>query len=195
MPLRERKKVRTRRTIRTEAFRLFREQGYGETTVEQIAAAAEVSPSTFFRYFPSKEQLVITDDLDALMIAAYREQPPELSPMAAFHKASDEVFQALTEEQAAFEHERQTLLSAEPELRAAVTQQLLHTFDMVSTMIAERIDRAADDFEIRVAAGALTGAAMAVSSVSVMDSANIGRVIEFLDAGMPFGKATGRRSP
>jgi AcrR family transcriptional regulator len=52
--LRERKKAKTRATIRTEAFRLFRQQGFQATTVEQVAAAAEVSPATFFRYFPTK---------------------------------------------------------------------------------------------------------------------------------------------
>jgi transcriptional regulator GlxA family with amidase domain len=52
--LRERKKTKTRAAIREHALRLFREQGYEATTVEQIAEAAEVSHSTFFRYFPTK---------------------------------------------------------------------------------------------------------------------------------------------
>jgi len=62
--LRERKKVRTRGAIQEQAIRLFREQGYDETTVEEVAAAADVSPSTVFRYFPTKADLVIYDDLD-----------------------------------------------------------------------------------------------------------------------------------
>lgn len=86
--LRERKKARTRKTIRTEAFRLFREKGYPHTTVEQIAAAAEVSPSTFFRYFPTKEDLVLADDLDPALIEAFQAQPPELSALTAFLRAA-----------------------------------------------------------------------------------------------------------
>jgi AcrR family transcriptional regulator len=62
--LRERKKARTRAAIREHALRLFREQGYSVTTIEQIAAAAEISPATFFRYFPTKEDVVLQDDFD-----------------------------------------------------------------------------------------------------------------------------------
>ena len=69
--LRERKKARTRASLREHALRLFREQGYQATTVEQIAAAAEVSPSTFFRYFPTKEDLVLQDDMDTRLLDAF----------------------------------------------------------------------------------------------------------------------------
>ena len=85
--LRERKKIKTRQAIRREAFRLIDENGYATTTVEQIAEAAEVSPSTFFRYFPSKESLLLADDLDPLILAAFEAQPPDLSPTQAFRRA------------------------------------------------------------------------------------------------------------
>ena len=79
--LRERKKARTKAAIQEHALRLYREQGYAETTVEQIAAAAEVSPSTFFRYFPAKEDTVLTDLMDQQSFEVMVSAPAELSPM------------------------------------------------------------------------------------------------------------------
>jgi AcrR family transcriptional regulator len=60
--LRERKKLKTHRAICEAAARLFMEQGVEATTVEQICEAAEVSPSTFFRYFASKEAAAFGDE-------------------------------------------------------------------------------------------------------------------------------------
>src|SRR5271154_4796427 len=85
--LRERKKARTRAAIREHALRLFREQGYDATTVDQIADAADVSPSTFFRYFPTKEDVVLQDDVDVLALGAFEAQPAGLTPVAAFRAA------------------------------------------------------------------------------------------------------------
>src|SRR5271167_1253240 len=94
--LRERKKARTRASLREHALRLFREQGYHATTVEQIAAAAEVSPSTFFRYFPTKEDLVLQDDMDDRVLRALARQPPELAPLAAIRAAMREAWSSFT---------------------------------------------------------------------------------------------------
>ena len=82
--------------IREHALRLFREQGYDATTVEQIAAAAEVSPSTFFRYFPTKEDVVLQDDFDDRMFEAFDRQPPALAPIAALRAAMRETIATFT---------------------------------------------------------------------------------------------------
>ena len=69
--LRERKKLKTRLAIQEHALRLFEQRGYERTTVEQIAEAAKSSPSTFFRYFPSKEDVVLFDALDPWLIESF----------------------------------------------------------------------------------------------------------------------------
>jgi len=72
---RQRKKAETRDRIRGCALRLFLEQGYDATTVEQVSAAAGVSHMTFFRYFPVKEDVVLSDSYDPV-IARLLEQTP-----------------------------------------------------------------------------------------------------------------------
>ena len=77
---RQRKKTATSDRIRECALRLFREQGYDATTVEQIAAAAGVSHMTFFRYFPTKEDVALSDSYDPL-IASFIAQTPAGWPL------------------------------------------------------------------------------------------------------------------
>ncbi len=77
---RQRKKAATRDRIRASAMLLFREQGYDTTTVEQIAAAAGVSHMTFFRHFPTKEDVAMSDGYDPL-IAGFIAQTPTAWPV------------------------------------------------------------------------------------------------------------------
>ena len=116
--LRERKKARTRASIREHALRLFREQTYQGTTVEQIAAAAEVSPSTFFRYFPTKEDIVLQDDMDTRMIEALERQPTSLGPLSAVRAAIREVFTSYTQADLDLLGETTALTMTVPEVRA-----------------------------------------------------------------------------
>src|SRR6201990_2129602 len=122
--LRERKKARTRATIRQEALRLSREQGYQATTVEQIAAAAEVSPSTFFRYFPTKEDVVLQDDMEAMLVEALEQQPVEMGIVAAVRAALRTVTATLDEEKWELIRQAAELGMTVPEIRARAMDDL-----------------------------------------------------------------------
>ena len=136
--LRERKKARTRAAIRQHALRLFREQGYQATTVEQIAAAAEVSPSTFFRYFPTKEDVVLRDDLDTRMLEAFSRQPPGLAPVPAIRAAIKESLSSFGDDEISQIRETTQLTLAVPEIRARAMDEFARTIEVIAEAIARR---------------------------------------------------------
>jgi AcrR family transcriptional regulator len=155
--LRERKKAKTRAAIQHEALRLFREQGYEATTVEQIAEVVEISPSTFFRYFGAKEDVVLTDDYDPLIVEAFRAQPADNTPIQAIRGALRAVFDPLTDDELADMRDRAELALSVPELRAAMFDQFAQTIRQVTDLAAERLGRPADDFGVCAMAGAFLG--------------------------------------
>jgi AcrR family transcriptional regulator len=91
--LRELKMERTRQLIAEKAFELFTAHGFEHTTVEQIAAAAEVGPRTLYRYFPTKETLLVKFVQEHLFAALDRlcEQPDEMSLPEAIYALMDSV--------------------------------------------------------------------------------------------------------
>ena len=161
--LRERKKARTRAALREHALRLFRLQGYQATTVEQIAAAAEVSPSTFFRYFPTKEDLVLQDDMDTRMIEAFEHQPPGLGPIAAVRAASREMLAAYSAADMDLLRETTRLTMTVPEIRARAMDEFARTITVVAEAVARRAGRSPDDLAVRAVAGAVIGVIMSIT--------------------------------
>lgn len=159
--LRERKKARTRAIIQHEALRLFRLKGYAETTMGEVAGAAEVSPATLFRYFPSKEALVCTDDYDPLIIEACRSQPLDLGPAQAIRRGLRSVFEAVSERDLADMRDRAELGLSVPDLRAAMLDQLAQTIQQLTAVVAERTGRQAGDFSVNTLAGAMLGVMIA----------------------------------
>ena len=197
--LRERKKARTRAAIREHAFRLFRAQGYDATTVEQIADAAEVSPSTFFRYFPTKEDVVLQDDMELLWVEAFQEQPPEMSPIAAMRAGLHAGFARMGETEWAQMHEMTQLAMTVPAVRARMLAELARTTQVLAEAVAERTGLDPGDFAVRTLAGAVVGVAMAVyfgeagdDLISLDDQSKLAtfadkleRGLALLEAGLP----------
>ena len=193
--LRERKKARTRASIREHALRLFREQGYQATTVEQIAAAAEVSPSTFFRYFPTKEDVVLQDDMDTRMIEALEQQPPGLSPLGAVRAATQQMFASYTAADLAVLRETTGLTMTVPEVRARALDEFARTIGVIAEAVANRAGRPADDLAVRTIAGAIVGVIMSITAPwegwsdgrqTIEDMfGRIDRGLALLEAGLP----------
>ncbi|MEU2513716.1 TetR/AcrR family transcriptional regulator [Streptomyces syringium] len=82
---RERKKARTRQALADAAVRLFTERGFDNVGVREVAEAADVSLSTLFKHFPSKEALVfdLDADVESALVAAVRDRAPGQSPLHA----------------------------------------------------------------------------------------------------------------
>jgi AcrR family transcriptional regulator len=188
--LRERKKAKTRDTIRRQALRLFREQGYEATTVEQIAAAAEVSPSTFFRYFPTKEDVILADDYDPLLFAAFQAQPPEVPPIAAVRNALREVFAHLSADEWAQERERFTLIRSVPQLQSRTLEEVVRSVRLLAELVAKRVGRRPDELVVRTFAGALIGVVLSTWVTWSEDSGTdyytvLDAALAHLEAGLP----------
>lgn len=160
--LRERKKAKTRVTIRDEAFRLFRAKGYMATTVEQIASAAEISTTTFFRYFAAKEDLVLREEFDALTLEEFREQLGELGPIAALRSAMAAAHARMSPAEVELWREGMRLAMAVPELRARMLDKFFRTAQVFGQIMVEHDKRTADEFGVRVFAGAMVGVMMTV---------------------------------
>ncbi len=158
--LRERKKIKTRASIQQNAIRLFLEQGYHETTVEQIADAADVSPSTFFRYFQTKEALVLEDDFDPMLVELYRSQPQDIHPLQAFLNVIKEGKARISAEARQEIRTRMEIAAKVPELQAALMGQMNNTLDLIAGLVAEKLKKGQGDLAVLAIAGAMVGIVM-----------------------------------
>lgn len=188
--LRERKKLKTKAAIRKEAMRLFLDKGFDATTIEEIAAAVEISPSTFFNYFPTKEDVVFEDELDPLILAAFDAQPEGTNPIRAIRNAMLTVFRALTPEQDRVMRERMALMTSTPSLRSAMLSQFADMVNQIAALVAGRAGGSPSDFAIRNFAGALLGVMMSALLTAAQDpKADLIEVadqaLQHLEAGLP----------
>ncbi|MFI1969074.1 TetR family transcriptional regulator [Streptomyces cinnamoneus] len=148
--LRERKKIQTRQAIRRAAYRLFAEHGYDSTSVDRIAEAADVSPSTVFRYFPTKEDIVLTDEYDPVLEAAIRARPAQESPVEAIRQGVLDSMRQIIEHDLVELRERTRLVRDVPALRGRSAEGMGESARMLCKVLAERTGRDADDLELRI---------------------------------------------
>ena len=156
--LRELKKQRTRVAIQEAALDLILRQGYDATTCEQIAAAAEVSPATLFRYFPTKEDIVMQDDYDPLMAAAVAARPARERPFQAVRQALKETLAQLPDHEMSLVRDRTRLLLSVPALRARLHEQSDTARVALADVLATRMRRPHDDLAVQAIAAACAAA-------------------------------------
>jgi AcrR family transcriptional regulator len=136
--LRDRQRAQVRADIRRAAFRLFIERGYEAVTTEEIATAAGVSPRTFFRHVPTKEELLLAPVRHggAAIVNLLEQRPAAESPDVALINAI--ITRTRSFDQADTEEWRQALLVA-PGLLGKVTVHTPADKERAMKLIAERM--------------------------------------------------------
>ncbi|MFD7623516.1 TetR/AcrR family transcriptional regulator, partial [Streptomyces sp. NPDC059802] len=156
--LRERKKLRTRIAIRRATYRLISEQGYDATTIEQIAEASEVSPSTVFRYFATKEDIVLAEEYAPVVEAELRNRPAGEPPLESLRFIMTEALTAFLASEEEELRQRTRLMVEVPAVRARMTETMSDTAKLLAQALADRSGRDPDDLEDRVLVAAALGA-------------------------------------
>lgn len=159
MALRERTRLFVRGEIVAVAMDLFLEQGFEETTIEQIATGAGLSRRSYFRYFASKDD-VLAEALFAAgagIATALAGRPAEEAEWTALRRAFDVLLQSIDGEARALPMTRVMLSS--PTLHGSHQQKQNSWRDLLSSALEARLDASAGDVSVR--ADALAGAALA----------------------------------
>jgi AcrR family transcriptional regulator len=136
--LRSRKKVKTRLAIEDTALALFEEQGYDVTTVEEIADRAEVSTTTFFRYFPTKAEVLLSDHGQQLpaLHRAILERPPAESDLVAVRRAVQQEWVAAIDPARTARKAR--MVATSPVLRGLSYERGLRWLGSITDALAQR---------------------------------------------------------
>ncbi|MPZ24856.1 MAG: TetR family transcriptional regulator, partial [Dehalococcoidia bacterium] len=152
--LRERKKQQTKQALQEQALRLFLERGYEATTIEEIAEAAGVSPRTFFRYFSTKEEVLIKDPYDRrfldVFLARPTTEPIVESIRAAMRSALPPMDSAETEAMLL----RTKLMFQTPELSAQMWYHFAEAESMLAAVIGQRLGGDGSRLIVQAAAAA-----------------------------------------
>lgn len=157
---REKHKARTRAAIRAAALELISRQGYQSTTAAQIAQAAGVSHTTLFRYFESKDAVLVTDDLDEARRRSMTEIPPGLGRFELARRLVVDLFTIARADPWAADLERLRLLRTVPELRTAHQLEADRVMQETIDFIADYTGTERDALPLRVFVAALSGVMM-----------------------------------
>lgn len=153
--LRQRKRARTRAALIAAALELFERQGYEATTIDEIAAAADVSPRTFFRYFASKEEVALGDDTGPGILALLAARPAAEPMLESARRVVADSLVLVSEEDRKALLARLRIVYRTPSLRARRWEYQLEMGRISGAILAERRGLSPDDLDSRVTAAAV----------------------------------------
>ena len=159
--LRERKRIAAIRRIQEAALDLFDDRGFENVTIEQIAAAAEVSPSSVYRYFGTKDQVVLRDEFEPQFFDVLSAEFTSNPPTEAMRRAVAEVMSDFLDSEDELARRRTRYSLEEPRLRARWAEQADDFARSVADALARATGRRPDELEIQVIASALVWALIA----------------------------------
>jgi AcrR family transcriptional regulator len=155
--LRERKKQRTRETIARAARELFAERGYHDTTLPEIAEAADVSTRTIFAYFPSKEDILFSDFplMREALAQALAERPEGEDALETVRKLILSLHEYKRDD---LDEKMRLCIESDETLRSHLRARLASLEELIAPAIAKDLDAADDDLRPQVVAASLTAA-------------------------------------
>jgi AcrR family transcriptional regulator len=153
--------MRTRQSIQEHALRLFFERGYDATTVSDVAAAAEVSSMTVFRYFPTKEDLVLADEFDPLIVQRLEDRPAGEPLLRRLGMGLIQTVAELSATDRDLLLTRVRLVLSTPALRARQAESQYVTQKVIVDALGDETDDPEQAFRVWVVAGTCLAAASA----------------------------------
>lgn len=179
MGLREEKKHRTRVELIRAAIDLFREVGYETTTIDDIAARANYSRSTFFRHFGTKEDVVFGDTYERMagIVESVRHLPADVNPWSALRDAHIRDAKSHQDDSPELAKECVSLWFSEPALRSRYTELAMQTEELVASYFAERWGVDPQTLECHIVAAAVIGVNRAAMQATAIDGADVGELL------------------
>jgi AcrR family transcriptional regulator len=153
--LRERKKLAAMRRIQEVALDLFDERGFHAVSIEEIAQAADVSPSSVYRYFGTKEQIVLHDEFDVTFIDAVEAELASHPPLEAVRRALGQLIAEFFGRDDELARRKVRYAYDDPALRAATLEMTDRFVPLVADALARASKREPDDLEVQVIASVL----------------------------------------
>jgi AcrR family transcriptional regulator len=163
--LRARQRAAAIRRIQEAALDLFDERGFESVTIEEIAEAAEVSPSSIYRYLGTKEGIVLYDEFDFRLIDAVESELVSHPPVEAVRRALASVMAAFFGRDEELARRKLRYAFDDPHLQGATTRQVDQFCQLVADALARAAGRDAGELDVQVIAATLVWALTAAARI------------------------------